>query len=219
MNGSQRIFNEIDVISNRPLLPFSQVRFCLHLTRYPRYYVILLIVPSTILNIMALMTFFSPPDGGERISLSISMILGLTVFQLLVADMLPVTREEDTPVLSVYLISNFLLAVLAIPFSLFTVNLVYSDITSSKRETLLHKIVSLMIPTLCFLKLLKKTDKMTGKVSDQPRPVKFITLKSPGNDTRSNPILHNQTANPPQEKKSMPFEDKESPLEVNLIIV
>ncbi|PIK39767.1 putative neuronal acetylcholine receptor subunit alpha-5 [Apostichopus japonicus] len=75
---------------------------------------------------MAFMTFVAPPDSGERISLSVSMVLGLTVFQLLVADILPATNERS-PILSAYLTTTFVLAGATVPFSLVNINIAYGD--------------------------------------------------------------------------------------------
>ncbi|KAJ8032464.1 Neuronal acetylcholine receptor subunit alpha-9 [Holothuria leucospilota] len=128
LNATSETFQDSGIVANRQYVTYPRLRFCLFLRRYSSYYVSLLIIPSIVLNVMASMTFLSPPDSGERISLSVSMILGLSVFQLLVADILPVTRE-DTPIISTYLTGNFLLAIFSIPFSLVTVNIVYDPTT------------------------------------------------------------------------------------------
>lgn len=184
-NGTHRTFNEKNILSNRPLLPFSQVRFCLYLTRYSRYYVMLLIVPSTILNLMTLMTFFSPPDSGERISLSISMIVGLTVFQLLVADMLPATRGNDNPILGSYLTGNFILAVVAIPFSLFTANIIYNNPT---KTSLTKKVLDAIMPVMYLLKLLKKPGKRIATVTSVDESVKRADSLTPVDVIDGEPI-------------------------------
>ncbi|XP_071824410.1 acetylcholine receptor subunit alpha-like 1 [Apostichopus japonicus] len=110
----------------------SMAVFCLHLERDPSYYIRVLLIPSTLLCILSFLTFFAPPDSGKRISLSVSMVLGLTVFQLLVADILPTTLE-DSPILSYYLIVNFVLACSTVPISLSNINIAYGD----KRLTVL----------------------------------------------------------------------------------
>lgn len=40
---------------------------------------------------VALLTFFLPPESGEKISLGITVLLSLTVFLLLVAETMPPT--------------------------------------------------------------------------------------------------------------------------------
>ncbi|KAJ8026586.1 Neuronal acetylcholine receptor subunit alpha-10 [Holothuria leucospilota] len=103
---------------------FTVATFCLYLQRDPNYYITTIIIPSTLMCFMAFVTFLAPPDSGERISLGVSMVLGLTVFQLLIADTLP-TSSKLTPILSTYLTTNFILACLAVPLSLVNINIAY----------------------------------------------------------------------------------------------
>lgn len=112
--------------------PYIISQFVIFLQRDPRYYIYSIIVPSTAMCLLAFATFLAPPDGGERISLGVSMVLGLTVFQLLIADTLP-TSSKQSPILSNYLSVNFLLSCLVVPFSLININIAYRE----KRLTLL----------------------------------------------------------------------------------
>ncbi|KAJ8026590.1 Neuronal acetylcholine receptor subunit alpha-7 [Holothuria leucospilota] len=105
---------------------FSTPTFCFVLQRDPRYYVSTIIIPSTVMCLLALATFLAPPDCGERLSLGISMVLGLTVFQLLIADSLP-TSSKQIPILSNFLSFNFHVACLTVPFSLISINLAHRD--------------------------------------------------------------------------------------------
>ncbi|XP_071835129.1 acetylcholine receptor subunit beta-type acr-2-like [Apostichopus japonicus] len=114
-----------DFANHLPLVNIKIAAVCLILERNPENYILTLMLPSTLLCIMAFATFIAPPDSGERISLGVSMVLGLTVFQLLVADILPSTNER--PILSSYLISTFVLACLAVPASLLNINIAYGD--------------------------------------------------------------------------------------------
>ncbi|XP_071830859.1 acetylcholine receptor subunit alpha-type unc-38-like [Apostichopus japonicus] len=95
------------------------------LKRDPRYYITTLIIPSTLLCLMSFATFLAPPESGERISLGVSMVLGLTVFQLLVANTLPASKNP--PILSEYLTTTFIISCLAVPFSLFNINIAYGE--------------------------------------------------------------------------------------------
>ncbi|KAJ8032192.1 Neuronal acetylcholine receptor subunit non-alpha-2 [Holothuria leucospilota] len=54
------------------------------------------------------------------------MVLGLTVFQLLVADILPSARKQN-PILSFYLIVALCLAGLTVPLSLLNIQIAYGD--------------------------------------------------------------------------------------------
>ena len=43
------------------------------------------------LSLVAMLSFFLPPESGEKICLGISVLLSLTLFQLMVAETLPPT--------------------------------------------------------------------------------------------------------------------------------
>ncbi|XP_071825023.1 neuronal acetylcholine receptor subunit beta-2-like isoform X2 [Apostichopus japonicus] len=108
--------------------------FSFQLKRDPNYYITTIVIPSTLLCLMSYATFLAPPDSGERIGLGVSMVLGLTVFQLLVTNILP-TASKNGPIISTYLSNTFVLSCLAVPFSLFNITIAYGD---SKMTILKH---------------------------------------------------------------------------------
>ncbi|KAJ8031980.1 Neuronal acetylcholine receptor subunit alpha-3 [Holothuria leucospilota] len=116
-----------DMTSKNKFDNVSVATFCLFLKRHPNYYIGTLIIPSTCLCLLAFMTFLAPPDCGERVSVGVSMVLGLTVFQLLMSDLLPISNESS--ILSDYLSTNFIFVVLTVPLSLGNMNLAYGDRT------------------------------------------------------------------------------------------
>ena len=50
---------------------------------------------------LTLLSFFLPPDSGERITLVITNLLAMTVFMLIVAEIMPATSEV-IPLISIY---------------------------------------------------------------------------------------------------------------------
>ena len=50
---------------------------------------------------MTLLSFYLPPESGERITLVITNLLALTVFMLLVAEIMPSTSDV-VPIVSIY---------------------------------------------------------------------------------------------------------------------
>ena len=50
---------------------------------------------------LTLLSFFLPPDSGERITLVITSLLAMTVFMLIVAEIMPATSEV-IPLISIY---------------------------------------------------------------------------------------------------------------------
>lgn len=52
-------------------------------------------------TVLTLMSFYLPPESGERISLVITNLLGIAVFMLIVAEILPPTSNEVS-ILSIF---------------------------------------------------------------------------------------------------------------------
>ncbi|XP_075874799.1 neuronal acetylcholine receptor subunit alpha-7-like isoform X4 [Nelusetta ayraudi] len=81
--------------------PYPDVTFTVVMRRRTLYYGINLLLPCILISILALLVFLLPADSGEKISLGITVLLSLTVFMLLVADIMPAT-SESVPLISQY---------------------------------------------------------------------------------------------------------------------
>lgn len=59
--------------------------------RRPLFYAVNLLMPSIFLMVMDIVGFYLPPDSGERVSFKITLLLGYSVFLIIVSDTLPAT--------------------------------------------------------------------------------------------------------------------------------
>ena len=69
--------------------PFSQLFYYLKLKRKPQYYIMNIVLPCVFITFCGMLVFLLPPDSGEKVSMSVTMLLSSTVFLLVVADILP----------------------------------------------------------------------------------------------------------------------------------
>ncbi len=76
------------------------------LKRLPYYHLTTSALPSTVLTVLGFTAFWLPPECGEKISLGVSLLLGLTVFQLVVSEELPEKSAGKPPLLGMYLSMN-----------------------------------------------------------------------------------------------------------------
>lgn len=81
--------------------PYPDITFHIHMKRKPIFYVITIIFPCILINLLTFVGFVLPPYSGEKISLQITVLLSTTVFLLLVQDKLP-SSSEHFPFLAVY---------------------------------------------------------------------------------------------------------------------
>ena len=75
-------------MDDEPIM-YSYVEYSVFLRRIPTYFVFNLIMPCTLISATTFLSFFLPPESGEKVSLGITVLLSLTVFLLLVAELLP----------------------------------------------------------------------------------------------------------------------------------
>ncbi|XP_017337899.2 cholinergic receptor, nicotinic, alpha 11 isoform X1 [Ictalurus punctatus] len=84
--------------------PYPDVTFVVTIRRRTLYYALNLLIPCVLLSSMTLLIFVLPADSGEKISLGITVLLSLTVFMLLVAEIMPAT-SDSIPLIGQYFAS------------------------------------------------------------------------------------------------------------------
>ena len=109
VNISQMAFTQPDPMAN---IDFSFLVVSIELKRLPNFYLRNIMCPLVLLNVLALSIFFIPLKSGERISACLSLVLGVTVFQIVVADIMPKTSlPGEEPKIIGYGVSSFILLV------------------------------------------------------------------------------------------------------------
>ncbi|EDM08373.1 cholinergic receptor, nicotinic, alpha polypeptide 7, isoform CRA_c [Rattus norvegicus] len=74
--------------------PYPDVTYTVTMRRRTLYYGLNLLIPCVLISALALLVFLLPADSGEKISLGITVLLSLTVFMLLVAEIMPATSDS-----------------------------------------------------------------------------------------------------------------------------
>ncbi|XP_030077572.1 5-hydroxytryptamine receptor 3A-like [Microcaecilia unicolor] len=113
------IFNESNDI-------FAELQFRITIRRRPLFYVVNLLLPSMFLMMMDIFGFYLPPNCGERVSFKITLLLGYSVFLIIVSDTLPATATQ-TPLIGVYFAVCMALLVTSLTETILVVRLVHNQ--------------------------------------------------------------------------------------------
>ncbi|XP_076101735.1 neuronal acetylcholine receptor subunit alpha-10-like isoform X1 [Mytilus galloprovincialis] len=82
--------------------PYPDVTVYVYMKRKPTGYVINIIIPSMLVTSIAILGFILPVDSGEKIGLQLTVMLTISVFQMLVAEKLPPSADVE-PLISTFL--------------------------------------------------------------------------------------------------------------------
>ncbi|XP_007459955.1 PREDICTED: neuronal acetylcholine receptor subunit alpha-7-like [Lipotes vexillifer] len=93
--------------------PYPDVTFTITIRRRTLYYGLNLLIPCVLISALALLVFLLPADSGEKISLGITVLLSLTVFMLLVAEIMPAT-SDSVPLIAQYFASTMIIVGLSV---------------------------------------------------------------------------------------------------------
>uniref|UniRef100_W5UE80 Neuronal acetylcholine receptor subunit alpha-7 n=1 Tax=Ictalurus punctatus TaxID=7998 RepID=W5UE80_ICTPU len=106
--------------------PYPDITFTLVMRRRTLYYGLNLLVPCVLISTLALLVFLLPADSGEKISLGITVLLSLTVFMLLVAEIMPAT-SDSVPLIAQYFATTMVIVGLSVIATVLVLQYHYHD--------------------------------------------------------------------------------------------
>nr|XP_003805532.1 5-hydroxytryptamine receptor 3A isoform X2 [Pan paniscus] len=128
---------------------YAEMKFYVVIRRRPLFYVVSLLLPSIFLMVMDIVGFYLPPNSGERVSFKITLLLGYSVFLIIVSDTLPATAI-GTPLISVYFVVCMALLVISLAETIFIVRLVHKqDLQQPVPAWLRHLVLERIAWLLC----------------------------------------------------------------------
>ncbi|MBN3289462.1 ACHA9 protein, partial [Polypterus senegalus] len=101
--------------------PYPDVTYTLKLKRRASFYIFNLLIPCIMISFLAPLGFYLPADSGEKVSLGVTVLLALTVFQLLVAESMP--PSENVPLIGKYYIATMTLITASTALTIFIMNI------------------------------------------------------------------------------------------------
>ncbi|CAF2265107.1 unnamed protein product [Rotaria magnacalcarata] len=101
---------------------YPDITFLITLRRKTLFYTVNLIIPCVGISFLTVLTFYLPSDSGEKVALCISILLSLTVFFLLLAELIPPTSLV-VPLIGKYLLFTMILVTLSIVVTVVVLNI------------------------------------------------------------------------------------------------
>ncbi|XP_066476810.1 neuronal acetylcholine receptor subunit alpha-10 [Tiliqua scincoides] len=101
--------------------PYPDITYTLLLKRRASFYIFNLLLPCVMISFLAPLGFYLPADSGEKVSLGVTVLLALTVFQLLVAESMP--PSENVPLIGKYYIATMTMITASTALTIFIMNI------------------------------------------------------------------------------------------------
>ncbi|XP_043927708.1 neuronal acetylcholine receptor subunit alpha-9-like [Protopterus annectens] len=101
--------------------PYPDITYTLILKRRSSFYIFNLLIPCVLICFLAPLGFYLPADSGEKVSLGVTILLALTVFQLMVAESMP--PSECVPLIGKYYIATMTLITASTALTIFIMNI------------------------------------------------------------------------------------------------
>uniref|UniRef100_A0A3B5QAZ1 Cholinergic receptor, nicotinic, alpha 10a n=1 Tax=Xiphophorus maculatus TaxID=8083 RepID=A0A3B5QAZ1_XIPMA len=169
--------------------PYPDVTYTLQLKRRASFYVFNLLIPCVMISFLAPLGFYLPADSGEKVSLGVTVMLALTVFQLLVAEIMP--PSENVPLIGKYYIATMTMITTSTALTIFIMNIHHCGPDAKPVPKWAKKVILHTWRNGIFLDCGESGDPVRsrkGGVSDVERKDDGISCNTHPND---GPLLHN----------------------------
>ncbi|VDM52836.1 unnamed protein product [Angiostrongylus costaricensis] len=102
----------------------SRIEFQVQIRRKTLFYTVVLILPTVLLAFLNVTVFYLPTASGEKMGLTMNMLLSIVVFLLLVSKILPPT-SLSIPLVAKYLLLTFVLNIITILITVVICNIYF----------------------------------------------------------------------------------------------
>ena len=132
--------------------PFPDITFNITLRRKTLFYAVNLIIPCVSINMLTTLTFYLPCDSGEKISLCISILLSLSLFQLLLMELVPST-SLNIPLLAKYILFTNIIVALSVFISVVTLSINHRSTSTHKMPRFARVLFMRILPRLLLMQI------------------------------------------------------------------
>ncbi|KAM9835997.1 neuronal acetylcholine receptor subunit alpha-2-like [Aulostomus maculatus] len=124
---------------------YPDITYYFIIRRLPLFYTINLIIPCLLISCLTVLVFYLPSDCGEKITLCISVLLSLTVFLLLITEIIPSTSLV-IPLIGEYLLFIMIFVTLSIVITVFVLNVHHRSSVTHTMPRWVRRLFLLAVP-------------------------------------------------------------------------
>ena len=144
---------------------FVTVTYTVHIQRRVLFYMNNIIIPCVILNVLTLLAFLLPHDSGERISLVITVLLGLTVYMLIFTENIP-NSSVVLPIIGKFSMACFVEISACLLVTTFTSRCYFHGIDKKMPAWFHYIIFNIMAPAF-FINIPKSEEELTDEIDQE----------------------------------------------------
>uniref|UniRef100_A0A8C7YG12 Neuronal acetylcholine receptor subunit alpha-7-like n=1 Tax=Oryzias sinensis TaxID=183150 RepID=A0A8C7YG12_9TELE len=164
--------------------PYPDVTFVVTLRRRTLFYALNLLIPCVLLSSMTLVVFLLPANSGEKISLGITVLLSLTVFMLMVAEIMPAT-SDSVPLIGQYFASTMVIVGMSVVATVIVLQFHHHTPNSGPMPRWVHLVLLQWVPW--FLRMKRPGEGAEPTLSNSQADSRSKTLSSPTTTTTTIP--------------------------------
>ncbi|CAI5451819.1 unnamed protein product [Caenorhabditis angaria] len=194
--------------------PWVILQASLVIQRKPLYYLVNLIIPTSIITIVAITGFFTPAstddDRTEKINLGITTLLAMSILMLMVSDQMP-TTSEFVPLIAWFYLS----IIIIVSIGTFLTSVVLS--VQGRRQygknppQFIRYLFFVILPHVLFLNVPPPLQTLWGELDDDPLNIRrrkkseatFLMRADPLNGSTTKPTSPMSTLRVPQSAASV----------------
>ncbi|KAM3615245.1 uncharacterized protein V6R79_025396 [Siganus canaliculatus] len=165
--------------------PYPDVTFVVTLRRRTLFYALNLLIPCVLLSSMTLLVFLLPANSGEKISLGITVLLSLTVFMLMVAEIMPAT-SDSVPLIGQYFASTMVIVGMSVVATVIVLQFHHHNPKNGRMPRLVHLVLLQWVPW--FLRMKRPGEGAEPTLSNSQTDSQSKTLSSSTTTTIPTPV-------------------------------
>uniref|UniRef100_A0A3B5AAH3 Neuronal acetylcholine receptor subunit alpha-9-like n=1 Tax=Stegastes partitus TaxID=144197 RepID=A0A3B5AAH3_9TELE len=173
--------------------PYPDVTYTLKLKRRASFYVFNLLIPCVMISFLAPLGFYLPADSGEKVSLGVTVMLALTVFQLLVAEIMP--PSESVPLIGKYYIATMTMITASTALTIFIMNIHHCGPDAKPVPKWAKTVILQYLARMCFVYEVGENCMSPQPEKQEPPPERedMDQMMSPIGSMGKNPTSHYST--------------------------